>query len=227
MEMMQLEMFMRVAEEGSVQKAAVIVHRTQPAVSIALRKLTGEINAPLFSRTHKRDFRLTPAGELLYDYAARIIGLRDEARAALKEEQNGCTARLTIGVNGSAALQRFPRMAKLFQRQFPHVRIEMSCDAQESLIRALSERKLDLLLLSDPPKDHPSQFSLSTELLPASAFQADVWLLHRLTGQSHLARRFQQTAALAPKNRPAPRWAPQDSARSLRCGKPALRQAIH
>lgn len=228
MEMMQLEMFVRVAEERSVQKAATIVHRTQPAVSIALRKLTGEIGVPLFSRAHKRDFRLTQAGEVLYEYATRIIGLRDEAHAALKEEQNGCSACLAVGVNGAAALHRFPRMAKLFQRQFPNVRIEMKCDAPENLLRELSERRVDLLLLSHPPENLPGDSGLATELLPASASQANVYIVRRQRGQSHLAGQFERTAAVPAKNRPVPRWRPRDSAPSFRSAKPpCTRQAVH
>lgn len=196
MEMMQLEMFMRVVEEGSVQKAAAAVRRTQPAVSIALKKLTDEFGAPLFQRAHKRDFRLSPAGEILYEYATRIIGLRDEARAAIKEEQNRCVARFSVGVCGEAALQRFPRMAKLFQRQFPGVELEMRSGAQDNLLRELSDRKIALLLLSRPLEGRPDASGLAIRQLPACASQADVWIVRSQRGQSHLAAKFEQAAAV-------------------------------
>src|SRR5258706_3685177 len=77
MEFSQLEFFVTVVEEGSFSKAALRVYRTQPAVSIAIRRLEEEIGAPLFERSQKTPV-LTDAGELLYDYAKRILSLRDQ-----------------------------------------------------------------------------------------------------------------------------------------------------
>src|SRR6266404_633001 len=77
MEFSQLEFFVTVVEEGSFSKAALRVYRTQPAVSIAIRRLEEEIGSPLFERSQKTPV-LTDAGELLYDYAKRILSLRDQ-----------------------------------------------------------------------------------------------------------------------------------------------------
>jgi DNA-binding transcriptional LysR family regulator len=84
MELMQLEMFVALVEEGSVRRAAERVYRTQPAVSIALTKLKQEIGTPLMEGARRSDRKLTKAGEVLYDYASRIIGLRNEALAFLR-----------------------------------------------------------------------------------------------------------------------------------------------
>ena len=88
MELMQLEMFVAVVEEGSVHRAADKVCRTQPAVSIALKKLGIEVGSPLFHRKHRFDYQLTPTGEILYSYATRLLCLRNEAVAALRELAN-------------------------------------------------------------------------------------------------------------------------------------------
>jgi DNA-binding transcriptional LysR family regulator len=85
MELMQLEMFVAVVEEGSVHGAADRVCRTQPAVSIALKKLAIEVGAPLFDRKHRFDYKLTPTGVVLYSYATRLLRVRNEAVAALRE----------------------------------------------------------------------------------------------------------------------------------------------
>jgi DNA-binding transcriptional LysR family regulator len=79
MEFKQLEMFIAVAEERSVQRATERVFRSQPAVSMAIAKLEEEVGSPLFHRTRSERFRLTDVGEVLYDYAKRVIALRDEA----------------------------------------------------------------------------------------------------------------------------------------------------
>ena len=66
MEMNQLEFFRKVVEEGSFSKAAERVYRTQPAVSIAIRRLEEEIGAPLFERSQKTP-ALTDVGQVVYD----------------------------------------------------------------------------------------------------------------------------------------------------------------
>lgn len=84
MEFKQLEMFVALAEERSVHRAAARVFRTQPAVSMAIAKLEEEVGSPLFIRSER--FRLTRAGETLYRYARELLQLRDEADAAVKRD---------------------------------------------------------------------------------------------------------------------------------------------
>src|SRR6267142_5754940 len=103
MEFSQLEFFVTVAEEGSFSKAAVRVYRTQPAVSIAIRRLEEEIGAPLFDRSQKSP-TLTDAGELVYDYAQRILSLRDQAQNVVSELRSLQRGRVRIGANESTSL---------------------------------------------------------------------------------------------------------------------------
>ena len=86
MEFKQLEMFVAVAEERSMMRAAERVFRTQPAVSMALGKLEQEIGSCLFHRSRERRFQLTAAGQVLWDYAKRMLALRDEAAQVVMEK---------------------------------------------------------------------------------------------------------------------------------------------
>lgn len=72
MELMQLEMFVAMVEEGNFHKAAERVFRTQPAVSMAIRKLEHELGSQLFDRSNRNACVLTDTGEVLYDYAKRL-----------------------------------------------------------------------------------------------------------------------------------------------------------
>ncbi len=87
MEFKQLEMFVAVAEERSVRRAAEKVFRTQPAVSMAIAKLEDEVGWPLFVRQER--FRLTEAGETLYRYARALLQLRSDADAAVRRASSG------------------------------------------------------------------------------------------------------------------------------------------
>src|SRR5260370_34432139 len=84
MDFFQLETFLAVVQSGSFSGAAKIVHRTQPAVRQIVRKLEEAIGEPLLDRA-SRDGRLTDAGRVLQENAQKMLNLRSEARASLKE----------------------------------------------------------------------------------------------------------------------------------------------
>ena len=84
MEFKQLEMFVAVAEERSVIRAAERVLRTQPAVSMALARLEEEVGTRLFHRIRGRGIELTSIGEELCHYARKMLALRDEAHAVVR-----------------------------------------------------------------------------------------------------------------------------------------------
>ena len=102
----------------------------------------------------------------------------------------------------------------------------MKSGAPEHLLRELSERRIAVLLLSQPLEDHPAASRLTAILLPASAGQTDVWIVRSRRGQSHLAAKFDQAAALIPASKPARRWPLRDSRRSFREEKMASQQAV-
>ncbi len=154
MELMQLEMFVAVVEEGSVHKAADKVCRTQPAISIALKKLENEIGAPLFDRSQRYDYQLTPAGELLYSYATRLVALRNETVASLKDLIHLRRGAVRIGANESTSVYLLPKLTQAFHEQYPDINIEVTCSHSEELLTAMQARRLDLALLAYLPEDH-------------------------------------------------------------------------
>jgi DNA-binding transcriptional LysR family regulator len=93
MEFKQLEMFVAVVQCQSLVSASDRVCRTQPAVSVAIKKLGEEIGLPLFDRSQRTGYRLTEAGELLYDYAQQILGMRDEAERAFIQSRSKTAGR--------------------------------------------------------------------------------------------------------------------------------------
>ena len=84
MELGELETFLAVARERNFSRAAEKLYRTQPAVSIAIRKLEEWAGQPLFERG-AREVKLTDAGELLVEYAERILNMREETRKGIEE----------------------------------------------------------------------------------------------------------------------------------------------
>jgi DNA-binding transcriptional LysR family regulator len=167
MELMQLEMFVAVVEEGSVRGAAERVFRTQPAVSIAVSKLEREFEAPLFDRSKRHEYRLTQAGEALYAHATRMLSLRSETVLAVGDIRNLRLGRLRIGANESISLHLLPKLAQSFLSEHSGIRMEVKCERSKSLLADLKDRQLDLALLSFEPKDKEvdAKFIMQDELV--------------------------------------------------------------
>ena len=103
MELSQLEVFMAVAREHRFSRAAEKLYRTQSAVSQTIRKLEDELGEALFDRS-SREGILTDAGQVLYDYAERLLNLRQDAHESLTELRELQKGKLVIAANEFTAL---------------------------------------------------------------------------------------------------------------------------
>src|SRR5436305_9366215 len=152
MEITQLEFFLEVVEEGSFSKAAERVYRTQPAVSLAIRRLEEEVGAPLLDRSQKTP-ALTDVGRVVHDYARRIIALRDQAREAVAEVRALKRGRVRIGANESTSLYLLPDLILRFRERHPNVLVELFRHPSQQLPRGVIDRTLDFALMAFEPKD--------------------------------------------------------------------------
>ncbi len=151
MKLHELEVFLAVAREKSFSRAAKVLFRTQPAVSLAIRRLEAELGETLFDRSGK-EATLTDAGEVLLDYAARLVNLREEIRPALAELHNLERGRVRVGANETGALYLLPLIAR-YRRLHPQVTVEIVRSLARSIPQELHKRNLDLGVLSYRPED--------------------------------------------------------------------------
>lgn len=84
MDIAKLETFVAIVDAGSINAAAVKLNRVQSSLSIRIKKLEERIGAELFLRNNN-GIKLTQAGEILYEYALKIIALNKEARRAIQQ----------------------------------------------------------------------------------------------------------------------------------------------
>jgi DNA-binding transcriptional LysR family regulator len=192
MEIMQLEMFVAVVEERSFLRAAERVFRTQPAVSIGLRKLEARIGIPLLDRSHRRSGQLTAAGEILYEYASRILALRDEALSALKEEHCPSAGILHIGVTIGEKFDWIPQLSTSFNNRYPEIRLEIFCDRPLNLFKDLVERRIDIALLSGRPRGDAQSKSLMMTRVRGCRPHHAFWVVRRRLGEPQLACAFEE-----------------------------------
>ena len=154
MELNQLETFLAVAEERSFSRAAVRLHRTQPAVSQVIRKLEAAVGETLFDRA-ARDGSLTAAGVLLRDYALRLLALRREASSALGELKSLERGRLQLAANEYTCMYLL-RAIDAFRREFPHIGVTVHRMLASRIPEELNLRTFELGMISF--KADPAQF---------------------------------------------------------------------
>lgn len=150
MDLAQLEIFLCVAEEKSFSRAAEKMLRTQPALSISIKRLEEELGETLFDRSSKSG-NLTEAGRILFSYAQRMINMRDEAMDSIAELRGMYRGRLTIGANESTSLYLLPELLLEYRKLYPQIKIEVFRNVSERIPSEILERNLDFGFLSYDP----------------------------------------------------------------------------
>ena len=138
-----LRAFVTVAECQGFSAAGKVLHRTQSAVSLQIKRLEDLMGKALLERTSRRVL-LTAPGEQLLPYARHMLKLEDEARAALGELQRGELIR--FGTSEEQASAYLPRLLPRHAERFPDTRLEVSCDISASLVQSFQEGLLDMVL---------------------------------------------------------------------------------
>ena len=151
MDLFQLETFMAVAEERSFSRAAVRLHRTQPAVSQVIRKLEVEMDEVLFDRA-ARDATLTAAGGVLREYAERLLNLRGEATTALSELRSLHRGRLSIAANEYTSLYLLP-IIDAFRRLSPQIQVTVQRSLASRMPEELLQHSVECGVVSYRPDD--------------------------------------------------------------------------
>ncbi len=151
MDLAGLEVFMMVARERSFSRAAEKLYRTQPAVSIAIRKLEDWVGQPLFIRG-SRAGQLTEAGHLLREYAERMLNLREEIHKGVEDLQKLRRGRLSLGVNESSIHALLPALGR-YRKLYPEIRVAIHRVFSRDVPGELLNYRLDLGVVSFRPVD--------------------------------------------------------------------------
>jgi len=135
-----LRVFLTVAQQGSILKAAQKLNYVQSNVTARVKKLEKELQTVLFYR-HHQGVSLTPDGKKLLDYAKPILRLLDEAEKAMRDSsaQQGTIA---IGADTTAAI-RLPAIIQSFRSRHPEVEIQLQISRTDDIIEALLQYGLD------------------------------------------------------------------------------------
>jgi len=146
-----LRSFVTVAELGGFTQAGELLGRSQPAISLQIKRLEEMTNTHLFSRS-SQGLKLTQQGETLFKYANDILSLNDEAfNTFLKPTLSG---RVRFGIPSEFATTLLPKIVGRFAKAYPNVTLEVTCDLSKSLLSEERANQFDLILaLHDNPSN--------------------------------------------------------------------------
>jgi DNA-binding transcriptional LysR family regulator len=146
----QLQVFLALADSGSISKAARACHVTQPTVSIQLRQLSESVGLPLYEVIGRR-LTLTAAGEELAR-SARTMLAEWEAFSQRMDRVKGLTSgRLRVSVV-STAKYFIPRLLGVFCQRYPGVDVALEVLNRDGVLQRLQDNRDDLYIMSIPPK---------------------------------------------------------------------------
>lgn len=149
MDLFQLETFLAVAEERSFSRAAARLHRTQPAVSQVIAKLESELGETLLERSAGT---LTDAGEVLREYAQKMLNLRREAGEALVDLRSLHTGRLNLAANEYTCLYLLP-LLDAFRRQNPRIKVAVQRTLASRIADEVLSHSVEIGVVSFRPDD--------------------------------------------------------------------------
>jgi DNA-binding transcriptional LysR family regulator len=148
MDLVDLQVFKCVVDQGGINKAARELHRVPSSVTTRVKQLETSLGVTLFHRERQR-LHLSPTGELLLAYAERLIQLSEEARTVVSGGiPHGV---LKLGALESTTASRLPRILADFHRRYPEVRLELTTGTNDDLMNKVADRRLDAAFTAEPP----------------------------------------------------------------------------
>lgn len=145
-----LRIFLTVIEKRSFSRAAAKVHRTQPAVSQAVRRLESQLGEQLFDRTSKAPV-LTEAGKIVQNYAERMMRLTEETQSAVRELSDLRRGRVLIGSNEAGVHALLKILAK-FRDQYPDIEVDVRRVPSRQVAGEVQQGSLDIGIMTfEPP----------------------------------------------------------------------------
>jgi DNA-binding transcriptional LysR family regulator len=141
----QLRTFVAIADAGSFTRAAEVVHKTQSAVSMQMKRLEERVGRSVFERDGRAS-RLTEDGERLLDYARRIVRLQNECLSTFDDVE--LSGRVRLGLPDDYADRYLPEILARFARSNPRAEVTVVCEPTPMLVERVASGDLDLAIIT-------------------------------------------------------------------------------
>jgi DNA-binding transcriptional LysR family regulator len=152
MQIESLKVFCDLAETKSFTKAAQINNVTQSAVSQTISALERRFKSLLIERS-KKNFRLTPEGEVFYDYSKRILQTCDALHSKLQEIEDVVSGNIRVATVYSIGLHVLPPYVTTFLKRYPSVNVHVEYKRDNQVYETVLGNVVDLGLVAYPTRD--------------------------------------------------------------------------
>lgn len=142
----QLKYFVRVAEEGSISKASVLLGVAQPAISQNIASLEHHFQAKLFDRS-SRGVTLTHEGQMLMDYARTILRQIDRATTEIRNMKEGVAGEVVVALPAASALMLSSKLIRRVARDYPEIKLSVTESMSGKTADTISKGHADLALV--------------------------------------------------------------------------------
>ncbi len=168
----QLQSFVTVISEGSMTGAADKLFLTQPAISQQIKNLEDELGVELLVRG-VRQIRPTLQGEVLFDYAKKILQQTQQAEVAVKTMGTALKGQIRVGTLNSLGVQLISPIVSRLLKYNPKLQIKIDYDLGENLIRAYKNQELDVVILPETDR----QYGVHLEAEKRFLMKEEMWLV--------------------------------------------------
>ncbi len=152
MELRQIQYFLAVAKLEHVTEAAHSLHVAQSAISRQIASLEEELGVKLFIR-EGRNIKITPIGEIFYQYAEAALREIDKAKQEIAEFLDPEKGLIRIGFPSSLAAFTLPMVISAFRDKHPHIDFQLRQGTYPFLINSVKKGEIDLAFVSPLPQD--------------------------------------------------------------------------
>jgi LysR family transcriptional regulator, nitrogen assimilation regulatory protein len=160
MELRSLHYFVRIAELGSITRAAAHLHVAQPALTRHVQRLEEELNAALFTRAN-RGVRLTEAGQKLLDGATRILRDIERTGDEIRAQDAHPSGKIVLGITPTLCPVLVPELFSRMRRDYPMIELKVMHAGMVRLEEFVIDGRVDIALLSELSR---SRLIVSTRL---------------------------------------------------------------
>lgn len=149
--------FLKIVETGSFTKTANALGLTQPAVSQHIRQLEEELGVKLFVRSNN-EFHLTSDGELVVEYARRLVAIEKSLKQSLADEKSKVTS-VTVGLTHTVESSAIVEALAGYAKEVGGLTIKVVTDSIQNLYQKLKSFEVDFIIVSDRLKEGDVKYS--------------------------------------------------------------------
>ena len=144
----QLYVFTKVVEHKSFSKAADEIFLSQSTVSSHIHALEKMLNIKLFDRVGRESI-LTPQGERLYQWALKLLLIKDQALLDIKEGMTDLKGMIRIAASSVPGQFMIPRMVKQFRNHYPEVTFHINQSSSKIVAEKVLNGSVDVGILGE------------------------------------------------------------------------------